>query len=132
MNPYLILAVVLAIGGAGVGGYAKGRHVANADAIVAQAKAIDAKIAEHNADTVIDMQAAYERGQQEAKVRVITRTIQGEADAITASAPIPNNCRLDADRMQLLKRSINVANGVADAPAGLPDSLPANPKPVVK
>ena len=111
LNPWIILAIVIAIGGAGVSGYAKGRHDANADAIVAQQKAVDATIAAHNADTIIDMTAAYERGQAEAKVRVVTRTIQGEAAAVTASAPLPANCRLDADRMKLLNRAVSVANG---------------------
>lgn len=124
MNPWIILAVVVAIAGAGGGGFLYGGHVQKAEDIAEQKKAVDAAIAEHNKDTVIDMQAAYERGQQEAKVRVITRTIQGEANAITASAPIPVTCRLDDNRMRLLGRAINVANGDADTPAGLPVVVP--------
>jgi len=116
-NPWLILAVVLAIGGAGISGYFKGSTDAKNAAAAAAATQMEAAIKQHNADAVIDMQAAYERGQAEAKVRVITRTIQGEASAITASAPIPVNCRLDAPRMKLLIRSIDVANGdKIDAP----------------
>ena len=126
MNPYIILAIVCAIGSAGAGGFLYGGHVKESEMIAKQKIAVDAAIKEHNDDTVIDMQAAYERGKAEAKVRIVTRTIQGEANAISASAPIPVTCRLDPQRRSLLDRAINVANGVADSPIGVPVTVPAN------
>ena len=124
MNPYLILAIVLAIGGAGTGGFFYGQHVQQAYDIAEQKKAVDAAITQHNADTLIDMQAAYERGQAEAKVKVITRTIQGEANAISASKPLPVTCRLDDGRMGLLRRAIAASNGDADPAGGMPVVVP--------
>ena len=111
MTPYIILAVVLAIGSAGIGGYFKGGKDARNEAIAEQAKVVDAAIQEHNETAAIDMQAAFQRGQAEAKVRVITRTIQGEVNVISASAPIPANCRLDPERRKLLDKAIAAANG---------------------
>ena len=131
MNPYLIIAVILAITGAGVTGYLKGEKDATNAAVAAQKKAVDDAITQHNEDSVIDMTAAYERGKAEAKVRVVTRTIQGEASAISASSPIPVSCKLDPKRRLLLDKAIVAANN-ENATTGVPSDLPANNKPAVR
>ena len=132
MNPWLILAVVLAIGAAGLAGYHKGSTDAENRAAAQYGVQLDAKVKEHNENATIDMQAAFEAGKAEAKVRVVTRTITGEANAITVERPIAAVCRLDAPRRLLIDRAIASANSDPDTPGGLPDQLPKDKPAIVK
>lgn len=121
------MLIMASVGGAKVGYDYRDGKVAK-EVAAAQKTAID----EHNAHVQADVNAAYEQGKKEAKIRVVTRTIQGEANAVTASTPIPLSCRLDIERRRLLDKAIAVANGDEPTTSGVPDSLPKGKPPIVK
>ena len=124
-NPWLILAAVLAIGAAGVGGYFKGSTDAKNAAAAQYAKDLDAKVAEHNANALIDMTAAREAGERDAKARTRTVTVTNEVERVIHAAPAPAVCRLTPDTFNLLRAAIDIAND-ADTPAAksMPDAAP--------
>ena len=117
MNPWLILAVVLAIGAAGVGGYFKGSTDAENRARARYSTELEATIAQHNENAVIDMQAAREAGEREAKARVKTVTITNEVERVIHDKPAAPECRLTADAFSLLRAAVQVANGTDTSPA---------------
>ena len=61
-SPWIILAAVLAIGAAGVGGYFKGSTDAENKAMAHYATQLEATIAKSREDAVVDMTAAREAG----------------------------------------------------------------------
>ena len=124
-SPYLILAAVLAIGAAGIGGYFKG-SADKENALQAQyAKQLDGVIAEHNANAVVDMQAAAEVAAKEAQAKTRTVYIRSQANDAIAKAPAAVNCNLTTDRYSVLLAAVNEANGgdSKDAANGLSDAI---------
>ena len=124
-SPYLILAAVLAIGAAGVGGYFKGSTDAKNAAQAEYAKQLDGVITQHNADAVIDMQAAAEVARQEAQAKTRTVYIRGAASEAIAKSALPADCLLiPSQRYSVLLAAVKAANGDSqDAPAGLLDAI---------
>jgi hypothetical protein len=118
LNPWVLLAIVLAIGTAGATGYYKG-HTAAQDAARAQfATELEATIAEHNANAAIDMQAAADNAAREAAARTRTAMLRGRANEITVAKPMPVSCNLDSDRFGLLVAAVKEANGDSADAAG--------------
>ena len=124
-SPYLILAAVLAIGAAGVGGYFKGSTDAKNAAQAAYAKQLDGVIAQHNADSIVDMQAAAEMATREAAAKTRTVYIRGEAANAISKTALPAACvNVPAERYSVLLASIKAANGDSEnAPAGVLDAI---------
>ena len=125
LSPWLILAAVLAIASAGVGGYFKGSADAENKAKAEYAKQLDGVIAEHNQNAVIDMQAAAEVAAKEAQAKTKTVYIRGAASEAIAKSALPADCLLiPAQRYSVLLAAVKAANGDSqDAPAGLLDAI---------
>ena len=120
MMAVLALVYVLSVAGASVTGYYKGRTSAENKARAQYATQLEQTIAEHNEDAAIDMLAAAEWGEANAKVRTKYIQIRSAANEATASNPAPANCALDPKRFGLLQLAIETANGdKADAASKL-------------
>ena|ERR1035437_7707004 len=102
-----------------VGGYFFGTHTQENSDKAAQVKATNDLIIEHNANTVIDMQAAYDAGQREAAARKTGSKLIGAANAANIALPYVVACRLDPERKRVLVAAIEAANGAGDAGGGV-------------
>ena len=123
-SPYLILAAVLAIAAAGVGGYFKGSTDAENKAKAEYAKQLDGVIEQHNKDSVIDMQAAAEVAAKEAQAKTKTVYIRSQADEAVRQKPAAIDCNLSPDRFRVLLSAVQAANGDnQDAARGLSDAI---------
>jgi len=123
-NPYVLLGLLLFwLASVAVAGWAGWDY---RDGKVAKEKldAVTEAIEEHNANSEIDMQAAYEWGESKAKVRTIYANVRNEVASVVAAAPAPASCSLDPDRLRLLNLAIATANAGKGAASGLPDTSP--------
>ena len=116
-SPWIILAAVLAVAAAGVGGYFKGSTDAENKAKAEYAKQLDGVIAQHNKDSLSDMQEAAAMATREAQAKTRTVYIRGAANEAIAKAPAAVNCNLSIDRYNVLLAAVNEANGGADKDA---------------
>ena len=110
-SPYLILAAVLAIGAAGIGGYFKGSTDAKNEAQAAYAKQLDGVIAQHNKDSLSDMQEAAAMATREAQAKTRTIYVRSQADEAVRQKPAAVDCNLTPDRYRVLLSAIQAANG---------------------
>ena len=96
MNPYLIIGFLVALLGAGAGGFKLG---------------IDHEVASHASDEArIDkaVEAANMTSAQAiAKIKVINKTIQGEVQRETQSNTIYHDCRNSPIGLQLINEALN-------------------------
>ena len=130
-NPWLILGAVLFwMASVGAAYYKGGVHAENA-AKAEYSRQLESAIKEANDNAQIDMQAAREVGQREARAKVITRIITNEVVKVIHEKPMPAVCRGDADSTRLLDDAIRAANDLA--PAAEPVLKPGSPtKPASK
>lgn len=110
LNPYLILAVILAIGGAATGGYLRGRHDENVEMLADAQK-------QRTLQDVIE--AGIAKGVSEIKVQ--NTTIRQNLETITRENTVYRDCKLDAAAFSLL----NAALEGRAAPAAGHDLVPA-------
>ena len=133
MFPYLILAAVLAIGAAGVGGYFKGSTDAENKAKAEYAKQLDGVIAQHNKDSLSDMQEAAAMATREAQAKTRTIYVRSQADEAVRQKPAAVDCNLTPDRYRVLLSVVAAANGDSeDATAKLRNAVEQANKPAVK
>ena len=131
LNPYLILGAVLFwMASVGAAYYKGGVHAENA-AKAEYSRQLESAIKEANDNAQIDMQAAREVGQREARAKVITRTITNEVVKVIHEKPMPAVCRWDADSTRLLDDAIKAANDLQATPKRVPDAG-NTPKPASK
>ena len=123
MNPYVLLGLLVFWLASVSGAYLKGHSAAHDQARAQYATDLEKAIAKHEEDAAIDMQAAREAGQAEAKARVKTVTVTNTVERILYEKPSPANCRVTDDTFKLLAAAVQIANG-AD-----PDATGAVPKP---
>lgn len=103
--PWLILAFLVLLGGAGATGYWKGsQHTA--DQIAAQA-AREAALVQTTRDT-----AAMAAAEQISKIEVRNTTIRQKAEVITREVPVYSECRNDPRTLSLLNDAL--APGAAE------------------
>ena len=122
LNPYALLGLVLFwIASVGAAYYKGGVHAENA-AKAEYSKQLDAAIAAHNEDALVDMQAAREAGEREARAMVVTRTINNEVVRIIREKPSDAICRWDSDSFRLLGDAIKAASNLAPASIAVPDA----------
>jgi len=110
LNPYLIIGLIVfwlaSVGGA----YFKG-HTAAQDAARAQyATELEATIKQHNANTLIDMQAAADVAAKEAAARTRTAMLRNQTTKVIYEKPMPVSCNYDDGRMQLVAAAVAAAN----------------------
>ena len=123
-STWIILAAVLAIGAAGVGGYFKGSTDAKNAAQAEYAKQLDGVIAQHNKDSLSDMQEAAAMATREAQAKTKTVYLRGQADEAVRQKPAAVDCNLSPDRYRVLLSAVQAANGdSADATRGLSDAI---------
>lgn len=129
MNPWLILAVVLAIGGAGVGGYFKGQNDQENSDKAARVEAVDLAIEEANRVAEADKRKAVAAASRRAAAKTRTITIQGEAREIIREVPMPAECNWDDRSFGILRDAISASNDQPASPGKLPVpvSAVANP-----
>src|SRR3990167_10160826 len=121
-NPWVILGAVLFwMASVGAAYYKGGVHAEKAPK-AKSSRQLESAIKEANDNAQIDMQAAREVGQREARAKVITRTITNEVVKVIREKPMPAVCRWDDPSVGLLKRAVEAANDLASA-------APAVPKP---
>lgn len=111
LNPYFLLGLLLFWGASITGAYFKGSSVAQNAARAHYASELEASIVQHNANAVIDMQAAAKVASDQAVARTRTAMLRSQANEVVRASPMPNTCNLDAGRMQLIAESVNAANG---------------------
>ena len=122
LNPYILLGLVIFWIASVTGAYLKGHSIAEDQAKAAYSKQLDAAIASHNEDALVDMQAAREAGEREARARVVTRTITNEVTKVIHEKPSPAICRWDDPSVGLLQRAVEAANDLAPAAKSVPDA----------
>jgi hypothetical protein len=126
LNPYALLAALLAFLAVGFGGYRYGYSRAE-DAVAARvATAQEQAIAAANRDVEAATSRAVESAKAEAAARLSAtkRRIEGERDAAIKARP---ECGRDAESMGLLQRALDSANGSPTATSSLSDHVPATP-----
>ena len=111
LSPWIILAAVLAIAAAGTGGYFKGSTDAENKTKAEYAKQLDGVIAQHNKDSLSDMQEAAAMATREAQAKTRTIYVRQRADAAVAEKPSSVLCDLTPARMIALKEAVKLANG---------------------
>lgn len=119
LNPYLIIAVLLAIAGSGYGGYRHGINVAEGeqaarDLLVANAyaEATRRNVAFESAESLRKAKAAAAR---RAKDREATHNLEMEI----AKDEVARTCRVGAGTLGVLQRSIRESNTLAAPPGGV-------------
>jgi len=122
VNPYLILGAVLFWIVSVTVAFFQGESREADRAKAEYSRQLESAIKEANDNAQIDMQAAREVGQREARAKVITRTITNEVVKVIREKPMPAVCRWDDPSVGLLKRAVEAANDLASA-------APAVPKP---
>ena len=123
-NAWLLLGLLVfwltSVGGA----YYKGRGAAQDEARAQYATQLEQTIAEHREDALIDMEAAREAGQREARARTRILTVTNEVEKVLYAKPAPPECRLASDTFSLLRVAVQLANGSDPDPAK-PVPIPA-------
>jgi len=120
-NPWIILAIVVAIAGAAVGGYRHGYSTAQGEAAIAQNKAVKQALVDFQAQQEKDQAVSVKTEQKKEAARVVFRTITQEVEKYV-DKPIYKDCVLDADVVRLL--NLAGEGRYADpekTPAGKPD-----------
>ena len=110
LNPYVLLGLGIFYLASVAGAYFKGGQIERDHAKAEYSKQLEGEIKQANDNSVIDMQAAYDWGQSNAKIRERVVTIRSEAATVTASSPMAASCDLDNSRFGLLQRAIQAAN----------------------
>lgn len=128
MNPWLLLGVVIALVVSSFGGYRYGKHVEAAEAAQRQVKAVNAAIEEHNADTIIDMEAAFEVGAAEAKAKAAANQNRQEFSHALSEKPRPIACVMPDRAFGLLVDAVDSANGNPATGLKLPNPVPLAPE----
>ena len=124
-NPYILLGLAVfwavSVGGA----YFKGSQHAQDAARAQYATDLESAIAESRENAVIDMQAAREAGERDARARTRTVTVTNEVERVIHAQPAPAVCRLNPDAFRLLGAAVEIANGADTDPAKpMPDAGP--------
>ena len=122
MNPYLILGAVLFWIASVTIAFFQGESREADRAKAEYSRQLESAIKAANEDALIDMQAAREVGQREARAKVITRTITNEVVKVIHERPMPAVCRWDADSTRLLDDAIKAANDLATTAKSVRDS----------
>ena len=125
MNPYLILGAVLFWIASVTIAFFQGESREADRAKAEYSRQLESAIKAANEDALIDMQAAREVGQREARAKVITRTITNEVVKVIHERPMPAVCRWDADSTRLLDDAIKAANDLQATPKRVPDASSA-------
>jgi len=122
VNPYLILGAVLFWIASVTVAFFQGESREADRAKAEYSRQLESAIKAANEDALIDMQAAREVGQREARAKVITRTITNEVVKVIHERPMPAVCRWDADSTRLLDDAIKAANDLATTAKSVRDS----------
>lgn len=136
MNPHvLISALIWTMLVSGASYHYGGKHKHDA-MVAAQREVQDKAIAQHNADTVIDMQAAVDVEQTKAVQREgdlkrrsdlaidIERRSRQAAESRAANPTCPvTTCSLDDRSLGLLRDAVSAANNKSPATAVVPDAM---------
>ena len=117
LNPWVLLGIALVWAASVAGAYFKGAEHAENKARAHYATQLEQTIAEHNADALLDMEAAREWGQRNAAVRTKTVEIRSQANEATSASPAPAMCALDDDRWRVLNAAIEAGNDAGEAAA---------------
>jgi len=126
LNPYALLAALLAFLAVAFGGYRYGysrAEDAQASAVAtAQVEAID----KANRDTEVATKRAVAQAKAESAARLsaVSARLKGEQDAALKAKP---ECSRDADSQRLLLESIRLANDSAASASPVPDAVHADP-----
>jgi hypothetical protein len=121
LNPYVLLGVLIFWLASVTGAYFKGSTAAENKARAAYAATLEQTIAEHNANAVIDMQAAAKVAADEATARTRTAMLRNRTTEVIHEKPMPVSCNLDDGRLQLIAESIAAANN-ENAPSRVRDA----------
>jgi hypothetical protein len=124
VNPWIILAIVVAFVCSGGGCYVWGSNAKENQMEAQHARDTETRIKQHNEDSAIDMQAAAEWGAKQARARKLS---DGGAAALVADiqrAPMAASCGLDDISLRLLRASVDRANDLSPAADGVPDAVP--------
>ena len=122
LNPWLILGAILFWGASVTAAFFQGESRERDRAKAEYSRQLESAIKAANEDALIDMQAAREVGQREARAKVITRTITNEVVKVIHEKPMPAVCRWDADSARLLDDAIKAANDLATTAKSVRDS----------
>lgn len=95
LNPWVILAIILAIGGAATGGYLRGRHDENVEMLA-------------DAQKQRTMQDVIEAGiaQGVSQIKVQNTTIRQNLETVTRENTIYRDCKLDPTAFGLLNAAL--------------------------
>lgn len=121
-NPYVIGATLLILAITHAGAFLKGRSYEGTKQKAEHAKQLEKVIADANANALVDMSAALEVGQSQAKVREVIRTVR-EQVAVETTKPVYQSCGLEPAGVELWNRAVS-AGSQTPAP-GKPDPAPA-------
>lgn len=121
LNPYVLLGLLVFWLASVTGAYFKGHTAAENAARAQYATELEATIAEHNKNAVIDMQAAAEVAAKESAARTRQAMLRNQTVKVIHEKPSPAVCDLDDGRMQLVAQSVAAANN-EDAAARVRDT----------
>lgn len=123
MNPYVIVAALIALGFAGFGGYRHGYTTATNEAAAAAKQAQEELIQQHNANAVIDMEAAAaverERGRRKLAEIQARHTLELDLERRRPPPECRATCDLDSASFELLLNRVRAINAGTSLGSGL-------------
>lgn len=123
LNPYIIIAVLLAIISAGGGGFLYGGRVQKALDDQAQLKAVQTAVDDANKQASADKAVAIKQASLDAAARTRQAFIRSQANDEFRKDPLPVNCNWGVPAFRLLIESVAAANGDKTTPDSLPASV---------
>lgn len=123
LNPWLILAVVLAIGASGASGFFYGQHVQLAEDSAAQTAAVKTAVDDANRLAEADKRKAVLAAAAAATAKTKQQEIRSRANVVIHEAPLAASCDWNEPSFRLLGDAITAANGDAPATDSLPDAV---------
>lgn len=131
MNPYAIIAILVAFAASNAGSYFYGQHTQeNADK-AAQVDAIHQAILDYDAIAQQDKDTAVRQASQRAAQSQRSADIRNKSDEAIRNQPLPVSCDWSDESFRLLVDAVNNAANNPPAQPGVPNAMPAN-KPTSK
>ena len=122
-NPWIILAVVVAIAMAGIGGFYKGTEYQKGEDAKAQLEAVNKAVADANAQAAKDKNLAVVQAQRNTAAQTRAALVRSQANAAISAHPQSAACDWDKPSFDSLRSAIAAANGDANGTGSVSDAV---------
>lgn len=121
MNPYIIIAVLLAFALSNASSYLYGGHIQKAQDIASAKQEQDRAIKDANDAAAKDKAQAVAQAAKDAQARTVASMLRSQANAVIKPQPVV--CDWNDASFGLLVATVNAANGDTGGTSKLPDAV---------